>query len=203
MHLRSLRAALPAVVAALVVTVTAGAASAASLTVKDPTGDTWQDTTTGSGDSYKAAGSHANTDLVRTVVRHTTTRLVVRATYADLTKSGPRLLFFFRLRTNEGLRRDSGVDTVGSLSGTQHLTKPNGSSNLPCKGLSHTVDYSLNQVTVSIPRSCLSNPRWVQVVIGAMTLSGDPSVVYLDNGQNTTSNDPTNPALWTKRVYKG
>lgn len=201
MSLRSSRAALTALAAAGLLVATAGAASAETVASKDATGDTWHDDVSTGTDVYTPAGSTVNTDLVRTVVKHTATSVVVRGTFAELTKTGRNTIFYVRLRTNEGLRRDTGVDTLSSNAGTQHFTKPNGDSNLPCKGLTHSVDYVANQMTVTIPRACLSKPRWVQFVSGAASISADGDAV-VDNGQDATSNDPTSPAHWSPRIHR-
>ena len=32
-----------------------------------------------------------------------------------------------------------------------------------CAGFDHTIDYTANTVQLSVPRSCVGNPRWVEV----------------------------------------
>ena len=197
MSLRSSRAALTALAAAGVLVATAGAASAETLTIKDHVGDTWKDTLNADGtETYTPAGSQLNTDLQRTVVRHTATRVIIRATYAELKKSGPKFLFGADLRTNEGLRRSVTVDTMSGAGSTATMTKPSGAP-VTCAGIRHSIDYTANQVTVSFPRSCVSSPRWIQVRDGAV--SSTDTDFYVDNGANTTHNQPTQ---WSVRIHK-
>jgi len=68
--------------------------------------------------------------------------------------------------------------------------------------MTHLVDYANDQVTVSIPRSCLSNPRWVQVTIGAMSVKRDFSASFLDNGQNASHRDPSATPDWSARIKR-
>ena len=115
MNLRPLRSVLPALAAGLLLTATAGAASAESLTVKDSAADTWQMDMSSDTETYTPAGSRMNTDLLRTVVKHTAPpRSSSAAPTRSSKKTGPELAFFFRLRTDEGLKRDSGVETMGA-----------------------------------------------------------------------------------------
>jgi hypothetical protein len=197
MSLRSSRAALVALAAGGLLVATAGAASAETLTVTDHVGDTWKDTVNADGtETYTPAGSALNTDLKRTVVRHTATRVVIRATYAELKKSGPKFLFGADLRTNEGLRRSVTVDTMSGTGSKAKMTKLNGQP-VTCAGIRHSIDWTANQVTVSFPRACVSQPRWIQVRDGAVSMTDTD--FFVDNGANTTHQEPTQ---WSARIHK-
>jgi hypothetical protein len=132
------------------------------------------------------------------VVRHGARRVIVKATYVELRRSADPLFLMFEVRTNEGLKRQVRVETMSSPKGSSMFSKPNG-TDVRCSGLSHAVDYAANTVTVSVPRSCLSGPRWVQLLVGAISMSpqGD---AYVDNGHNATSDEPK---TWSARVRKG
>jgi hypothetical protein len=194
----SFRALLTAAVLAAAVVFPAGAASARSLSIHDATGDTWQMDTSSDTESYLPAGSQANVDLVRTIVRHTAKKVNVIGRYTELKRSGPALFFVVAVRTNEGVRRDVGVQTILRPCG-QHMFEKRDGRTARCRGISHTVDYARETISVSVPRSCLGNPRWVQVTPGAvgMTPAGD---VYVDNGYDSTSNEPTR---WSAKVKRG
>jgi len=195
--------------AALVTTVlsasmmSAGVASAASVAVADGRGDvwasTWDDQT--ESETIEPANSGLNVDVVRTVVKHTAQRLVITARYDELRKSENRFALYAKVRTNEGVKREVGVETFSRWGGTPFFGKPNGDE-VRCKGLSHAIDYATNTVSVSVPRTCLSGPRWVQAATGAL---GFPDVAgsmttYLDNGHDDSADEPN---TWTARVRRG
>ena len=192
------RATLASAAALAAVLVPVGAASAESLTVNDQVGDTWLDDYSGDVETYTPSGSWTNDDLVRTVVRHGDRRVVVKAKYADLKRSADPLILVVRLRTNESLKRDVAVETVSSPRGSVMFAKHSG-ADVKCTGLTHDVDYDADRVTVSVPRSCLSNPRWVQATVGAVAMT-DEYHVHVDNGHNTGHHEPN---TWTARIRRG
>lgn len=192
--------------ALLAVTITATllpapAASAATLAAPDAAGDVWKSTfdPQTAEETVEPAGSQVNVDLVRTVVKHTDTRLVVVARYADLAKSTNRFFVYSQLRTDEGVKRDIGIDATMRWSGTAFLMGPRGE--VRCDGLRHSVDYAADVATVSVPRSCLSKPRWVQTRTGAIGFPADGAgdEAYLDSASDDTADEPS----WTARVRRG
>jgi hypothetical protein len=202
----SFRAALIGTTLALVL-VPAGAASAQSVAVDDASGDTWKSTFNmeTEEETLEPSGSQVNTDLVRTVVKHSGRKLVFTATYTDLKRDeSRRFAFMAKVRTNEGLKREVGVDMFSrrGWGGTASVTKPSGRE-VPCRGLSHQVDYAANTVMLAVPRPCLSSPRWIQATVGAFSLdTGEGATFsgYLDNGHNPSADEPN---TWTKRLRKG
>jgi hypothetical protein len=198
MKMPLLRAALVGTVVALVVP--AGAASAATLSIGDATGDTFlgqydeaSDTTT-----YEPAGSQGNVDLEKVVVKHTAKAVVAKATYTDLARSGHQFMYALRLRTNEGVKRDVNVDTLFSgWKGNVTLSKANGSE-VRCRGLSHAIDYAADTVTVSVPRRCLSAPRWVQAFTAAIGFS-ETGDFYIDHGHRA---DMVEKVTWSPRIRR-
>lgn len=192
--------------ALLAVTVTAtllpaATASAATLAAPDTVGDVWKSTfdpETGA-ETVEPAGSQVNVDLVRTVVKHTDRRVVVVLRYADLARSTNRFFVYTQVRTNEGVKRDLGIDATMRWGGDAFLMGPRGE--VRCDGLRHSVDYDADVATVSAPRSCLSNPRWVQTRTGAIGVPVDSTgdEVLLDSASDETAAEPT----WTARVRRG
>ncbi len=193
------RAALVVSAAALVVPT--GAAAAATLSIGDATGDTFlgqydeaSDTTT-----YEPAGAQGNVDLEKVVVKHKGRVIVAKASYTELARSGHQFMYALRLRTNEGLKRDVNVDTLFSgWKGEVTLARPNGNE-VTCRGLSHAIDYAADTVTVKVPRSCLSAPRWVQVFTAAIGFS-DSGDFYIDHGHMSGMKEKV---VWSDRIRKG
>lgn len=192
--------------AALVTTVlttalSAGAASAATLATDDPAGDVWRSTfdPETEEETVEPAGTQLNVDLTQTTVKHGASRLLLKARYAELERSTNRFFFLAELRTNEGLRRDLGAETTMRWSGDAFLFGNRGG--VRCPGLRHDIDYGTDTVTVSVPRDCLSKPRWVQarIVAFAFAEDGRGDEAYLDSGTDETADEPA----WSARVRRG
>jgi hypothetical protein len=177
------------------------AASAASLSIDDATGDTYLAKYDESTDTstYEPAGSQVNVDLDEVVVRHSARKVVATATYADLKRTGNRFMYLLRLRTNEGLKRDLTVETLMSgWNGAVVFGKPNGSE-VKCRGLGYAIDYVANTVTVKVPRRCLGNPRYVEAftMAAGFSAAGDQ---YIDHGHLAEMRERV---TWSDRVRRG
>lgn len=187
--------------AAVTATLLPASASAATLATGDPVGDVWKSTfdPETEEETLEPAGSQVNVDLERTVLKHTATRLVLTARYADLDRSTNRFFLFAEVRTNEGVRRDVVIDTSMRWGGTAFIMGRRG--DVRCPGLSHQIDYTADTATVSVPRSCLSKPRWVQGRIGALGFpeQSEGNEVFLDSGSDETADEPS----WTARIRRG
>lgn len=177
------------------------AASAASLSIDDGTGDTYLTKYDETADTatYEPAGSQVNVDLDAVVVRHTARTVVATASYADLRRTDNRFMYLLRLRTNEGLRRDVTVETLFSgWRGTVMFGKPNG-DDVRCRGIEHAVDYAANTVRVTVPRACLGRPRYVEAFTMAAGFS-DAGDQYVDHGHMAAMRERV---VWSARVRQG
>jgi hypothetical protein len=190
-----------ALVAAATVVLLPVAASAASLSIDDATGDTFLAKYDESTDTstYEPSGSQVNVDLDEVVVRHTARKVTATARYADLKRNDKQFMYLLRLRTDEGLKRDVTVDTLFSgWNGAVDLTKPNGDP-VKCRGLDLAIDYAADTLTVKVPRSCLSNPRYVEAftVAAGFSEAGDQ---YIDHGHMSGMKEKV---VWSDRIRKG
>lgn len=174
------RTALTLALAAGLTFTTAGTAAAESLTVRDARGDVQaRDMET---DEPTGQGEVANGDIVRTVMRHSDRRISVRIKYVDLRKAGDGRGDVVRVVTNEGVRRDVTVFAApGAWRGDAGMTRPNGNP-VDCD-VTHKINYDKNVTTLSFPRKCVSDPRWVQLGVGAMWMKFQASVYYADDAQ--------------------
>ena len=95
-------------------------------------------------------------------------------------RKGDMAFHVFALRTNEGKRADVSLLTQkGKWQGKADFFS---GRNSKCRGLRSNVDYAKNSVQVTIPRRCLSNPRWVQVGGGTGVLTeGEAGRIYADD----------------------
>ncbi|QNN52455.1 hypothetical protein [Nocardioides mesophilus] len=156
------RAALVAVAAGSVLAPVS--ATAETLKIDDGTSDAWEQVFASqtSGPSYVEAGSPVNADLTRTVVRHSARRVTVRSNFVKLTKNAEGVMMAAKIRTDEGLWRAALVFHDGSRKGAFMLKKR---GEVSCTGLTKEVDFAHDAVQISVPRACLSAPRWVQVTV--------------------------------------
>ena len=174
------RAALAAAV--LGVVLAPAPAFAQKLAIADGQNDAWEeirDPATGDF-SYVEAGSPVNSDVLRTVVRHKARVVTIRTSFVDLRNNAEGVVVGTKIRTNEGLRRDVWVMKDGGTSGNQVLLLTPRGKQVRCAGLARSVEWAADQVTVTVPRSCLSAPRWVQVVTAAGNYATEGRRSYVD-----------------------
>lgn len=199
MHKPVSRAALAAVGLVLALPVSA---SAATVTIDDATGDTYVGTYDESTDTstYEPAGSQVNADLDDVVVKHTARVVRARARYVALNRSSDNaIMYMLRLRTNEGLKRDVLVETfMSGKRGSVMFGKPNG-DDAKCSGLEHLIDYAADTITVTVPRRCLSGPRYVEAFTAAAAMS-DQGDQYVDHGHMAEMKEKV---VWSEKVRKG
>jgi hypothetical protein len=137
-------------------------AHAGSLTIGDGTGDSWQEEiTNGKVTGFVPAGSAVNADIVAVKVKHAHRRVVVKTTFLDLSSKAEGVVTQTKIKTNEGkhyrlvLAKDGDRrGSTGYLAGRR------------CGGIHEKVSFAKNIVKISVPRRCLSAPRWIKVVSG-------------------------------------
>jgi hypothetical protein len=192
-----LRPALVAATTAVLVGLPLGVAEAATYRHADPQGDVQSQATDSTTGDMSPAPDAKDPDVTRLTVAHASRKVSVRLRLRDLTRTGQVEGVVIYLRTNEHVRRE--VDVMagpGMWRGQVDFSSPRRS--LHCKGLTHDLDYDHNVATVSIPRSCLSRPRWVQVGVGAIKMTD--TTAYADDAQSTTVG---NYPVWSPRVHRG
>jgi hypothetical protein len=122
-------------------------------------------------------------DITGIVVRHAPRRVFVTVRFRELRAMHPMQIHVIQLKTNESLRRElSIIATPQRPQGHADFTRPNGDT-VRCRYLRRQVDYAENVLRVSIPRRCLSHPRWVRVGMGHLRIpkTADGSmVIYAD-----------------------
>ena len=138
------------------------AAHAERVVYKDASGDVTASTWDGETTTDVVEPGVKPGDILRTVVRHTTGKVIVRVVFADLRRADHTGGHTLRVVTNEGVKRQLFLETSSqNPRGTAYFSKPTGM--VECAGLSYAVDYAGETMTFAIPRSCLSGPRWVRV----------------------------------------
>ena len=145
-----------------------GAASAETLHVEDASGDVVRLADDSGG--AEALPGRVDGDITRTRLWHAH-KVGVVVHFADLKRVGDQRMDLLEIATNEGLHRHVIVSAESKRwAGTASLFKPN-EDQVTCGGLTHKIDYKANTVTIRVPRSCLSSPRWVKMGFGSSVIT--------------------------------
>lgn len=180
-----------AVAAAALVVLVPSAANAASLLRTDTVGDvqtvTLDDQGNFSGDPV-VVPTRTIGDITKTRITHSTTTVRVEMYYRALPKAGFINVHQFRFVTDELEREVSVVAGKGNWAGQSTMYTKAGNE-YPCSTLRHLVDYTNKRVIVNVPRSCLSNPKFVKAGVGFAAFSGD--TMWFDDGQVNAGNGDT------------
>ena len=124
-----------------------------------------------------------NGDIKDVFVHFRAGRLVIRANYVDLRpRSDTQLIYTGEIKTNEKRRWLYQVETSpGRYAGHDQL-RTYRNFRKACQ-IGHFFDYRENFTRVVVPLSCLSNPRWVKVSVGAATIRLDEKMLkeFLEN----------------------
>lgn len=161
-------------------------ASADQLRYRDATGDV-QKVDMSSKDFEPVADPDAtNGDIKDVFVHFRKGRLVIRANYVDLAPRSATMLSFTGMIMSDTHRRwlysvDTSFDRYAGhdqLRTFRHFRKA-------CE-IGHMFDYDENFTRVVVPLSCLGNPRWVKVSVGAITLQLDEKALkeFFANADN-------------------
>src|SRR4051812_34932785 len=111
----------------------------------------------------------SNGDIKSVFIHYRKGHLVLRANFVDLVPARNTLVELAgEIRTNEKRHYEYDVVTSpGHYAGHDTLTTRSGRR--ACQ-IGHRLDYRENFARVSIALSCLSNPPWVRVLMGAATI---------------------------------
>ncbi|HSJ19223.1 MAG TPA: hypothetical protein VK964_01495 [Nocardioidaceae bacterium] len=122
-----------------------------------------------------------NGDIVRTALHHRQHRIAVRIKFVDLRRVGFRG-DGIRVVTNEGVRREvTTFASPGMWRGEAEMMRPNGNP-VDCD-IKLGMDYDKNVVTVSFPRKCVSDPRWVRIGVGSFWAQMEAEKAFMDDAQ--------------------
>ncbi len=165
----------------------AAAAHAEKVETIDPAADVLYLGETGQGaddlDNLVPAPDNTTADVVRTVVDHAASRLRVRI---DLRELGRSRTYFavLRVRTPTGTFEVE-TDHLGRRPQTDITRR---SRAVECPRLRAANDRAAARATITIPTSCLGDPRWVQVGVGVASVEtgttaegAEEAVVFADD----------------------
>lgn len=207
-----IRPALVAAAAAALTIVPVTAATAQTYRHTDTTHDLQSvDLSSSSDFTFTPTPDATEPDVKSIRISHGPRRVSVAMRFTDLTKTATKTAYEVEVRTNEHLLRTVDLEAgPQTWRGRQSFSSSRGA--LRCKGLTHSIDYDTNVVSISIPRYCLSTPRWVKVAAMAAdevvattspTDGSQPTTTdtgYLDDAQNSTFGLNE---TWSPRIHKG
>lgn len=201
------RLALLAAGIAALTSVTTGAAHAERLKFSDKQGDVWSldmneipdDLDSFRDLPFESAPGVRNGDIERTTLVHGPRNVTVRVDFVALRRVGEFRDDFLMFRTNEGQRRMVMLFAgEGMWRGDMFILKPRTGEEVDC-GAQHKIDYAADTVSITMPRACLGDPRWVQLRAEAGWIRFQAGRVFGDNAHNRS---PIN-FQFTQRVYAG
>lgn len=186
-----------AIVALPLVALLPSTAHADRVVTRDPAGDALVTSEVDGVEQSAVAADHRTVDIVRTVVVHDAEVVRVRTQFRRLA-SDPLVFIGARLKLPKG-KVDVLVEHLGGtpiVSGTA-----GGGRELDCPGLEARVQRSTRSITLSVPTSCLRDPRWVRV--GVVAFGGDldqendsnTDGIYSDDAHRDGTFDADKPAL--------
>jgi hypothetical protein len=189
--------------AAAAVTCTIPTAEAAHQATGDATGDVWTIDMESSSEEMIPADRQVNVDLVDVLVKHTPKTVRTVATYTDLVKGVKSEYFGFQMRTRDEQGRRFVADVFAGAprpKGDPSLSRNSGRL-IRCPGMAHTVDYSTNKVTLTVPRSCLGRPNRIQLQAAAVLVeeTETTSNLYIDDARSANAD----PRGWSKFIRRG
>ena len=144
-------------------------AYAGSYLVHDSTKDVISQTDDG---AETKAPDHTEGDVRSSYVEYAPRRVVAAMSYVGLTQTPDLAGHVFSFHTNKGRVRDVTVLAgPGHWAGRAEMTTGRG-RHVRCR-VARTIDYTQHRISISVPRSCLGKPRWVQVGMGMVTVKGN------------------------------
>jgi hypothetical protein len=193
------RAVLGSAVAAGLLAVGVGPASADRVDSADAAGDMTGFTESSEGVAATPAPDHHAGDVTSVVVRHGRHAVTMKVSFAPLSRSHFNG-FFGKVRTDPATRRffvEDERDARPRLYVVNRRFRP------VCGGATLHVDYREDTLAVRLPRTCLKRPDWVRATAMSANDKGDGSnTYYLDDAFNPSPvEDSEGRGTWSARVY--
>lgn len=174
------------------------AASAQTYRHTDPAGDVTHDSYNFDTDEEVETvdPTIAEGDVIGSTVKHNPRKVITTLTFRELTVTDDLSQFIVGIRSSNKVNRFVVVTADSDHPrGVQQFVKTNGRK-ASCRGLSHAVDYTANTVTITVPRACLSRPRWVSVGAASERIAADDATTpsdtidaYIDDAHRTGLGD--------------
>jgi hypothetical protein len=138
-------------------------------------------------------------DIKRVGVAHGTHRVRVRLAFRDVALRTDDA-YFYRIRTPHRRFVLAGfTDAREDPQGEWFLLSPSRERPVSCAGLRHRIDYTNEQVKVSVPRGCIGHPARVRVGALARTTIDAKEQTRLDDAHSTGQVERITLGPWLRR----
>lgn len=152
---------------------TAAPASAASRTIKDGRGDTWNV----AAETPKKSSGHPEGDIRKLRITHTARKLVVTAHVQDLKKAGDAVGLTVSINTPSDVSYSSEAGaTPSDWQGSASWYASDGTTCSPKLAM----DYRGDTMRLTVPTSCLADAAWVRLRLGTFFIKGQEKAFYDD-----------------------
>jgi hypothetical protein len=185
------------------------------LSVSDPRGDVRQQ---GADDEtpMKLAPHRRDGDVVNVRLVHATDRIYIHLDLIELNETrregtsgykgstGVYYVFLLLNRADGGNPRTHGWSLrtgAGHRSGETKLWQGDIGPRIPCEGLVGQFDYERDEVRISIPRTCLDDPEWVQASLRFETYRYSPRYTYAEDYWPELGPPPGYEEAFSPRVF--
>lgn len=145
------------------------------------------------------APENADADITKSVVKHGRLRILVKVKLRDLTAVGGDGERQISVQLRAGWRQFSVVATKLPHGQTLLGTGGNGAF-ADCRGVRQKFSAAEDRITVSVPRICLKNPRWIKAQVEVSSTNG--SIIYRDEALRAGLNPEKLPRS-TPRLKRG
>jgi hypothetical protein len=144
--------------------------------VVDPAGDVLVSGLGEDHDAVSAAPENTITDILSTTVHHAADHVTIDVDFKDLRPRQYLDLTAYVTTDSTGSRLPTQATALTFLGDTSiDIYDANGSSH--CAAATVAVDPETDYVTMSVPRECLGQPRWIEVEVRAATMRYDEATV--------------------------
>lgn len=154
----------------------------------DASGDVLVGGHTTDPDAVAPAPRNSITDIVRTTVEHGADEVTVTAEFRGLRPRQYLDLTTLVTTDRTGSRLPTQATALAYRGQTSvDVYEADGSR---CPGAAVDVDFDTNTVTMTLPRSCLGEPQWIEAEVDAATMRYDAA-----------PDDPFGDAVWEDHAY--
>jgi hypothetical protein len=137
-------------------------------------------------------------DIKRIGVAHGTHRVRVRLNFRDVAQ-GTDGAYFYKIRTPQRRFELAGFTAQERPQGEWFLLNPSRQRSVSCAGLRHRIDYTNEQINVSVPRRCIGHPARVRVGAHARTTIDAKEQTRLDDAYSTGQVERITLGPWLRR----
>ncbi len=147
----------------------------------------------GLGDDREAVNSaprNTITDIITTTVDHGADAVTIDVAFADLRPRQYLDLSAYVTTDSTGSSLPAQVTALTYL-GESSIDVYEGDGSSRCAAATVALDYDTDTVTLSVPRECLGEPRWIEADVRAATMRYDQA-----------TGGPSSDAVWEDDAYR-